>query len=187
MPTPSAPGRSASTVSSSAPEPMPQIEHAARRRRGLERGGDGRLAVAARDQHAGRDHELAAVELLARRGCRRPARAVARRSTSAAKPAGAASACAAAAAPSASPRAHAPSAARHRAARCPTWPPAAAAASRSASATVVIRPAPRAAWPGPRRSARRSARPGPGPASTSASLCSVRPMRWSVTRPCGKL
>ena len=29
--------------------------------------------------------------------------------------------------------------------------------------------------------------PRPWPSSTSGSLCSVRPMRWSVTRPCGKL
>ena len=43
------------------------------------------------------------------------------------------------------------------------------------------------ARPGRRRPAHRPARRARCPRSTSSSLCRVRPMRWSVTRPCGKL
>ena len=171
----------------SAPEPVPQSRIARVRRARFERRRHGRLAVGARDQHVAGDAKRAAVEFLAPedlgdRLVRQPPHD--QRFESVAAPD---RPCAAAAAPSARRRALRPSAIRHRAARCPR-PPRAAAPPRAALRQPWSRVhRARAAWPRPRRSARRSVRPGPARRALRASLCRVRPMRWSVTRPCGKL
>ena len=190
MPSPIALGHSSSAASSRVPGPVPRSR--IRRRPGgsremLDRGGDQRFAVGPRDQRARPDLQVdrpkgaMAGDIGDRLALGPPLdeieERVGRLALGIVEDQPVARRC----------PGRRPSAARHQAAAC-RWFSQLLGRPRQGAGNgghASSRPASRSASSSATSASVSSARPGPS--RIASSLCSVRLMRWSVTRPCGKL